>query len=145
MLATEEVLRRVVRLNQLGRHVLVSRMADYFRLIEYLARFQQDHIGYALRMRNLNELFEEGFYRDVESGTLAALGALFATPVRLYVFGMPVDQLQRSLGTLGIDLTCWEFPPSGLADLSNVSPRSAVRHIFRYGIETCALVSATVP
>ena len=145
MLATEEVLRRVARLNQLGRHVLVSRIAEYFRLTEYLVRFQQEHIGYALGISNLIQLFEEGFYRDVEGGALAALSALFATRVRLYVFGMPVDQLQRSLGTLGIDLSHWEFPPSGLADLSNVSPRSAVRHIFRYGIETGALVSATVP
>ena len=143
--AAAEVLRRVARLNQLGRHVLVSRIAENFRLTEYLVRFQQEYIGYALGISNLIQLFEEGFYREVEGGTLAALSALFATRVRLYVFGMPVEQLQRRLGALGIDLSRWEFPPSGLADLSNISPRSAVRHIFRYGIETGAIVSATVP
>ena len=145
VLAAEEVLRRVARMNQLGRHVLVSRIAENFRLTEYLVRFQQESIGYALGISNLIQLFEEGFYREVEGGTLAALSTLFATRVRLYVFGMPVEQLQRILSALGIDLSHWEFPPSGLADLSNVSPRSAVRHIFRYGIETGVLVSATVP
>ena len=144
-LSTAEMLRRVARLNQLGRHVLVSRIAENFRLTEYLVRFQQESIGYALGISNLIQLFEEGFYREVEGGTLAALSTLFATRVRLYVFGMPVEQLQRILSALGIDLSRWEFPQAGLADLSNVSPRSAIRHIFRYGIETGVLVSATVP
>lgn len=145
MLAAEEVLRRVAGLNQLGRHVLVSRIAENFRLTEYLMRFQQEHIGYALGISNLIQLFEEGLYREVEGGTLAVLSALFAPRVRLYVFGMPVEQLQRIVSTLGIALSRWEVPQSGLADLTNVSPRSAIRHIFRYGIETGVLVSSTAP
>ena len=53
--------------------------------------------------------------------------------------------LQRIVSTLGIALRRREVPQSGLAELTYVSSRSAIRHIFRYGIETGVLVSSPAP
>lgn len=82
----KDFLARVDILSALGKTVLISNYARYYRLVAYLARYTQKGIGIALGIPSLKEIFDEKFYTDLEGGLLESLGRLFKNRVRLYVY-----------------------------------------------------------
>jgi hypothetical protein len=82
----KDFLQRVDILSSLGKTVLISNYARYYRLVAYLARYTQKNIGIALGVPSLKEIFDEKFYTDLEGGMLEALGRLFKNSVKLFVY-----------------------------------------------------------
>ncbi len=82
----KDFLARVDILSALGKTVLISNYARYYRLVAYLSRYTQKSIGIALGIPSLKEIFDEKFYTDLEGGLLESLGRLFKNRVRLYVY-----------------------------------------------------------
>ena len=83
--ADEEFLARVDLLSAVGKSVLVSDIAPFYALAEYLAARQVAAAGFVLGVPLLRELFNESHYRDLTGGILEAFGRLFTKRVRLYV------------------------------------------------------------
>jgi hypothetical protein len=83
--ADAEFLARVDLLSAVGKLVLVSDLAPFYALAEYLAARQVGRTLFVLGVPLLRELFNEGFYRDLAGGILEAFGRLFTSRVRLYV------------------------------------------------------------
>ncbi|MCC6849217.1 MAG: TonB-dependent receptor [Deltaproteobacteria bacterium] len=81
-----DYLSRVDTLRTVGKTVLVSKFARYFRLVEYLARYTQNKIGIALGIPTVRQIDDEKFYEDLPGGALEASGRLFRRNVRLYVY-----------------------------------------------------------
>lgn len=73
-------------LGALGLTVLVSNFGEYFRLVDYIARYTNEAIGLALGVPSLEEIFLEKYYAGLEGGILEGLGRLFKTNVRLYAY-----------------------------------------------------------
>lgn len=73
-------------LGALGQTVLVSNFGEYFRLVDYIARYTNEAIGLALGVPALEEVFLEKYYQGLEGGILEGLGRLFKTNVRLYAY-----------------------------------------------------------
>lgn len=73
-------------LGALGQTVLVSNFGEYFRLVDYIARYTNQAIGLALGVPALQEIFLEKYYTGLEGGILEGLGRLFKTNVRLYAY-----------------------------------------------------------
>lgn len=73
-------------LGALGQTVLVSNFGEYFRLVDYIARYTNEAIGLALGVPALEEIFLEKYYTGLEGGILEGLGRLFKTNVRLYAY-----------------------------------------------------------
>ena len=69
-----------------GLIVLISDYAEYHRLTTYLARLMPGKIGLILGAAGLRDIFDETYYTDLEGGILEALGRLFKTQVKLYVY-----------------------------------------------------------
>jgi len=65
-------------LGAMGRTVLISNYGAYY----YTDRM----IGLPLGIPAMAEILEEEYYRDLEGGILEALGRLFKTGVKLYVY-----------------------------------------------------------
>ena len=81
-----DFLDRVDLLGSLGKTVLISNYARYFRLASYLSSYTKKMIGIAMGVPSLREVFEEKYYTDLEGGILEAFGRLFKNDLRLYVY-----------------------------------------------------------
>jgi hypothetical protein len=82
----KDFLQRVDILSALGKTVLISNYARYYKLVAYLSRYTQKSIGIALGIPSLKEIFDEKFYTDLEGGLLESIGRLFKSSVKLYVY-----------------------------------------------------------
>lgn len=67
-------------------HVMVSNVAEYYRLAAYLLRYTKEPIGVAMGIPTLKELFEEKYYDQLEGGILESFGRMFKNDLRLYVY-----------------------------------------------------------
>jgi hypothetical protein len=82
----QDFLDRTDILGALGQTVLVSNFGEYFRLVDYVARYTNEAIGLALGVPSLEEVFCEKYYTGLEGGILEGLGRLFKKNVRLYAY-----------------------------------------------------------
>ena len=83
--ADADFLARVDLLSAVRKMVLVSDLAAFYALAEYLAERRVARAGFVLGVPLLRELFNDGFYKDLSGGILEAFGRLFTRRVRLYV------------------------------------------------------------
>jgi len=83
-----DFLARVDILGALGRTVLISRFAEYYRLAAYLFRYTNKPIGRVMGVTSLIEIFNEKYYTKLEGGILEALGRMFKGGLKLYVYPM---------------------------------------------------------
>ncbi len=81
-----DLLARLDVLASLGQNALVTNYADYFRLSSYFQRYTREMVGLALGMTELNALFTESNHEHLDGGILEALGRLFKSGVRLYLY-----------------------------------------------------------
>jgi hypothetical protein len=118
-----DFLARVDTLRALGKTVLISNYARYYKLVAYLSRYTHKNIGIALGVPSLKEIFDEKFYTDLEGGLLEALGRLFKSSVKLYVYP-------------------WRDPVTGkISTAENLVVAPNLRHLYAYLIENRFLVS----
>src|SRR6202171_6469222 len=93
-----DFLARVDILGALGRPVMVSKFGEYFRLASYLARYTKRMIGLVMGVPSLMEIFDEKYYLHLEGGILEALGRMFKSGLKLYVYPM-IDEKTDELVT----------------------------------------------
>jgi hypothetical protein len=80
-----DLLARVDVLSALGKSVMVSRHAHYYRMAAHVRRYTGKPVGFVLGIPALRELFEEKYYTDLDGGILESFGRLFKSGVKLYV------------------------------------------------------------
>ena len=120
-----DFLARVDILGALGRTVLISRFGEYYRLAAYLARYTKRMIGLVMGVPSLMEIFDEKYYLNLEGGILEALGRMFKSGLKLYVYPM-IDE------TTGDVLTATKI---------NVAPN--LQSLFRYLIDNAFIQEIT--
>ncbi|MDQ2660119.1 MAG: TonB-dependent receptor [Verrucomicrobiota bacterium] len=93
-----DFLARVDILGALGRTVLISKFGEYYRLAAYLSRYTNKMIGLVMGVTTLMEIFDEKYYLNLEGGILEALGRMFKSGLKLYVYPM-IDEASGKLLT----------------------------------------------
>src|SRR5277367_727235 len=91
-----DFLARADTINAVGKMVLISNYAEYYKLAAYLQRYTKSRIGLVLGIPNLKELFDVKYYDALEGGILESFGRLFKNDLKLYVypfFDASLDQL----------------------------------------------------
>ena len=83
-----DFLARVDILGALGRTVLISRFGEYYRLAGYLSRYTNKMVGLVMGVPSVMEIFDEKYYLNLEGGILEALGRMFKSGLKLYVYPM---------------------------------------------------------
>ena len=126
---------RVLRLANLGHPLMVSSFAETYKLTGFLSRYTKESLRFVQGVGNLMQVMQERFYQDLDSGILSAMSQLFARDVKLYVFGMEVEELKKQMRDDAFDLSHWEIPDEGFANLQNISPKSHTRHLYAYLLE----------
>ncbi len=81
-----DFLARVDILGALGRTVIISKFGEYYRLASYLSRYTNRMIGLVMGVPSLLEIFDEKYYLNLEGGILEALGRMFKSGLKLYVY-----------------------------------------------------------
>jgi hypothetical protein len=81
-----DFLARVDILGALGRTVLISKFGEYYRLASYLSRYTNRMVGLVMGVPSLIEIFDEKYYLNLEGGILEALGRMFKSGLKLYVY-----------------------------------------------------------
>lgn len=81
----QDFLNRADILCALGKNVLISNYAEYFRLAQYLFRYTQMPSAIAMGLPSLQEIFNEQAYKKLPGGILESFGRLFNHGLRLYV------------------------------------------------------------
>src|SRR3954451_6911120 len=99
-----DFLARVDILGALGRTVMISKFGEYFRLASYLARYTNRMIGLVMGLPSLMEIFDEKYYLNLEGGILEALGRMFKSGLKLYVYPMLDDATGELISAKTIDV-----------------------------------------
>lgn len=87
-----DFLARVDSLGALGRTVIISKFGEYFRLASFLSRYTNRMIGLVMGVPSLLEIFDEKYYLNLEGGILEALGRMFKSGLKLYVYPMIAEK-----------------------------------------------------
>ena len=111
-----DFLARVDILGALGRTVLISKFGEYYRLAAYLSRYT-NKIGIVMGVTTLLEIFDERHYLNLEGGILEALGRMFKSGLKLYVYPMIEEESGK------------------LLTAANVQVAPNLRSLFRYLID----------
>ncbi len=120
-----DFLERVDILGSLGRTVLVSKFGEYYRLAAYLSRYTNKMIALVMGVPSLHEIFDEKYYLNLEGGILEALGRMFKSGLKLFVYPMEDEKT----GEL-ITATQLEVAPN-------------LRHLYQYLLENCCIQEIT--
>lgn len=131
---------RALRLAKLGHPVMVSSFAETYKLTGFLSRYTSESVRFVQGIGNLIQVMQDRFYQDLDSGILSAMSQLFARDVKLYIFGMEIDELKKQMEEDEFDLSYWDIPEEGIANLQNISPRSHTRHLYAYLLEKGAFI-----
>src|SRR5437588_1769140 len=99
-----DFLARVDILGALGRTVLISKFGEYYRLAGYLSRYTNKRIGLVMGVPTLMEIFDEKYYLNLEGGILEALGRMFKSGVKLYVYPMIEEASGKLLAAKNIEV-----------------------------------------
>jgi hypothetical protein len=94
-----DFLARADTINAVGKMVLISNYAEYYKLAAYLQRYTKSRIGIVLGVPNLKELFDEKYYEVLEGGILESFGRLFKNDLKLYVYPL-LDPAYSELTTV---------------------------------------------
>jgi hypothetical protein len=82
----QDFLDRADILCSLGQTVLISKYQEYFKLVDYFARYSSKRMGLIMGVPNLIEVFNEKYYRGLTGGVLEAFGRLFSKDIKIYVY-----------------------------------------------------------
>ena len=79
---------RAQLLCSLGQTVMISNFQEYYRVVEYFAKYTKARMGLAMGVNNLVEIFDEKYYRHLSGGILEAFGKLFYRDLKVYLYPM---------------------------------------------------------
>jgi hypothetical protein len=89
--------------------VLISDFHEYYKLVAYLSRITKLKMAMVLGYPNLEYIFSEEHYHELQGGILEAFATLFSRNVKLFIY----PTLRN-----GIIYNCLRFnPPAHLVDL----------------------------
>ena len=105
----KDFLDRVDILCSLGQTVLISNFHEYYKLVAYFSKITKLKMGVVLGYPNLEYIFSEEHYKELEGGILESFATLFSRKVKLFIY----PTLRN-----GVIMNCLKFnPPSHLIDL----------------------------
>lgn len=82
-----DFLDRVDLLCSLGQTVLISNYQEHYKLASYLAKYtRQKRLGIICGTSNLERIFDESYYTNLNGGILESFSRLFGSHVKLYIY-----------------------------------------------------------
>lgn len=143
----EDFLSRVDLLSDIGFTVMLSDYSEFYRMTSYFRRYTKEMIGVAMGINNLQEIFNEKYYDNLEGGILESFGRLFRNSVKLYIYPMRQSAYShylatgRSLDTPSSD--SHSFSNDVLIHAKNVQVSEHLRNLYAHLLENHYIDSIT--
>lgn len=125
----KDFLDRVDILCSLGQTVMISNFHEYYKLVAYLSKITKLKLGVVLGYPNLDYIFSEDHYRNLEGGILESFAALFSRKVKLFIYptlqgGKILNSLNFSLPAHLIDLYQYLIANDKIEDIRHYNERN---------------------
>ena len=86
-ISIKDFLDRAELLTSMGYTVMISNYLKHYKMIEYLSTFTKGRkMGVVLGIYNLQTIFDERYYDNLEGGLLEAFGRGFGRNVKMFVY-----------------------------------------------------------
>lgn len=91
-----DYLDRVDLLCSLGQHVLITNFQEHYKLAAYLSQYLRNKtLGLVIGLNNLNQIFDEKYYKNLDGGLLEAFSRLFGSNVKLFIYPTQEPETKR--------------------------------------------------
>ncbi|GAB3936750.1 TonB-dependent receptor [Mucilaginibacter myungsuensis] len=129
----KDFLDRVDILCSLGQTVLISNFHEYYKVVNYLSKVTKQKIGVVLGYPNLEYIFSEEHYRDLQGGILESFSSLFSRKVKLFIYptlrdGEILNTSKFTLPPKLIDLYEYLLANDKIADICNYKEENLKLH-----------------
>jgi len=95
----QDFLDRADILCSLGQTVLISNYQEYYKLVEYFAKYTKMRMGLIMGVNNLVDLFNEKYYRNLSGGILEAFGKLFNRDLKIFLYPYQPEEQEALLNS----------------------------------------------
>ena len=130
--ANDVILERMRPFREAGHSVLISNLPQTYQLSQYLRRYSKEPIRFAMGVSNVIHLFRKEYYQELGGGIFEGISRLLPAGVKIYAFGMPVEEVKNQLDASRSVEEHWDLPEAGPATLDNIAPKSSLLHLYRY-------------
>jgi hypothetical protein len=129
-----EILKHVERLQLLGYGVMLFRAQELYTMAAFANRYTKLRIHFAIGLTVLVRIFEHG-YKDLAGTLLEGIGRLFMQNVRLTVYPMAAEELERRAKQAGFTVWSWKAT-DGMVTADNLHPSGPLHSLYHYLLES---------
>ena len=105
-----DFLARIDMLTSINQPVLISHFQHFHTLSHYLSGICRRHVAFMVRVHNLQDIFDEENYKDLDGGFLEAFGTMFGKNTKLYVYPEKADNGNMLLASDSVTLSAHVQP-----------------------------------
>ena len=136
----QEILQRVVMLQQLGYGVMLFRAQELYKMSAFANRYTKSQVHFAIGLSVLLRILQDS-YRELAGQVLEGIALLFKQNVRLIVFPMTVEELR---GRVTADqLTGWRWEETGgIVSADRVHPAGPLDSLYQYLLQSKYILAA---
>ena len=126
----KEIVERVKTLQELGFGVMIFRAKELYTMSAYTNRYTKSRIHFAIRLSVLVRVLEDR-YKDLAGTLLEGIARLFTQNVRLSVYPMAAEEVQKRVKMAG--LTGWRWKEiDGMVSADNLHPSGPLDSLYQY-------------
>jgi hypothetical protein len=120
----------VKTLQKSGLGVMIFRAKELYTMSAYANRYTKSRIHFAIGLTVLVRVFEDR-YKDLAGTLLEGIARLFTQNVRLSVYPMAAEEVQKRVNTAG--LTGWRWKEiDGMVSADNLHPSGPLDSLYQY-------------
>jgi hypothetical protein len=124
------IVEHVRELHNLGYGVMLFRAQELYTMSAYVNRYTKSRIHFAIGLTVLARVFEDR-YKDLAGSLLEGIARLFTQNVRLSVYPMSAEDVQRRVKVAG--LTGWTWKETdGMVTADNLHPSEPLNSLYQY-------------
>lgn len=127
-----DFLARIDMLTSINQPVLISHFQHFHTLSHYLSGICRRRVAFMVRVHNLQDIFDEEHYKDLDGGFLEAFGMMFGKNTKLYVYPEKADNEDTLLASDSVTFTAAVKPlmeyfknNNFIQDISDFNPNVA--------------------
>jgi hypothetical protein len=136
----KQIVEQTQALKRLGYGVLLFRAQELYTMSAYANRYTKSRIHFAIGLSALVRVLMDR-YEDLPGTLLEGLARLFTQNVRLNVYPMPAEEIERQVKAAG--LVGWRWRETdGMVSADNLHPSGPLDSLYQYLLSTGLIFSA---
>jgi hypothetical protein len=126
----KEIVEHVEALHSLGYGVMLFRARELYTMSAYANRYTKSRIHFAIGLMVIVRIFEDR-YKDLPGSLLEGIARLFTQNVRVSVYPMPAEDMQRQVKAAGLTGWTWK-ETNGMVTADNLHPSGPLESLYQY-------------